>query len=82
MDKKEIEKIYAHSKNNKDEILRSETCGCFFCKKVFAPKKIKNWLEKENTALCPYCAVDSVLGDASGVEITKSLLEEMHRIYF
>ena len=62
MEQTNLEKVYQHSKNNKAELLRSKTCGCFYCKKIFNPKEIKNWLEKENTALCPYCTIDSVLG--------------------
>ena len=80
--KVDLEKIYQHSKNNRAEILKSKTCGCFYCKKIFSPKEIKNWLKKENTALCPYCTIDTVVGDASGVEITSGLLEEMHKRYF
>ena len=82
MKQNDMEKIYRHSKNNIAEISKSKICECFYCKKIFAPNEIKNRLENENTALCPYCSVDSVLSDASGVEITKKLLEEMHKIYF
>lgn len=82
MDKKRLEEIHQHSHNNKEEIAKSKTCGCFYCKEIFAPSEIKSWLKKENTALCPYCTIDSVLGDACGVQITNKLLEEMHKFYF
>lgn len=77
-----LEKVYQHCKNNKVEILKSKTCGCIYCKKIFTPKQITNWLAKEDTALCPYCNIDSVLADASGVEITEALLEKMNKKYF
>ena len=35
----------------------------------------------QRTALCPYCGIDSVIGSASGVEISSKLLKEMHDYY-
>lgn len=77
--------ILAHeySKLNKEEILKSKKCGCFYCGKIFDKKLIANWLKdsKGETALCPFCQVDSVLPD-SKVEITKEFLENMHKTWF
>lgn len=80
----ELAKIHDHSFANKKEILKSDTCGCFYCKEMFAPSEIKEWVDDKSgdTALCPYCFVDSVIGNASGIEITNKLLEELHKKYF
>lgn len=80
----ELAKIHDHSFENKEEIMKSNTCGCFYCKEMFAPSEIKEWGDDEggDTAQCPYCMIDSVIGDASGIKITKKLLEEMYEYFF
>ncbi|MBB4371524.1 hypothetical protein GGD63_004322 [Bradyrhizobium sp. cir1] len=74
----------AHKKciNNRAEIERSQLCGCFYCKQTFAPDRIVEWVDEDSTALCPECGIDSVLGDASGVQINRSFLEAMHSAWF
>lgn len=80
----ELAKIHDHSFANKKEILKSDTCGCFYCKEIFAPSEIKEWVDDKggDTAQCPYCMIDSVIGDVSGIKITKKLLEEMYEYFF
>ena len=34
------------------------------------------------TAICPYCGVDAVIGESSGLPITKTFLEKMHNKWF
>lgn len=78
-----LEEIHKHGINNKAEIEKSDTCGCFFCREMFDPSEIKTWTkDKEETAECPYCKVDSVIGNASGYEISKSLLDAMAKKWF
>ncbi len=81
---RELEEAYKHSTNNKSEILKSNICGCFYCKKIFNPKEIAIWLNSniDMTAQCPYCFVDSVVGNASGYAITKKFLDDMHQKWF
>ena len=44
---------------------------------------INQWIYDENeTAFCPYCGVDSVIGESSGYHITKEFLEEMNQYWF
>ena len=74
-----------HSKNNREEVSQSGKCGCFYCLSVFKPESIKEWTDDEtqaSTALCPYCGVDSVVGDKSGFEITENLLNQLHDYWF
>ena len=80
----ELEKAYKHSINNKTEIEKSDTCGCFHCKEIFAPSEIKEWIQdsKDQTAQCPYCMVDAVIGNASEITISLQFLKEMHKKYF
>lgn len=84
MNESELEEAHKHSINNKSEIEKSNTCGCFYCKEIFAQSEIKNWINdsKEPTAKCPYCQIDSVIGDASGIKIDSLFLQEMHDTFF
>lgn len=71
-----------HSRDNREEVTRSHTCGCFHCRKRFNPAEITDWIEEEKTAVCPGCGVDSIIGDAAGFPITVSLLKAMNAYWF
>lgn len=77
--------IYAHefSINNKEQLLKDDQCGCFYCLRIFNPSEITEWIDDTaGTALCPYCGVDSIIGTNSGYLITKEFLEEMQYHWF
>ena len=84
MERLYLEQAHKHSLNNKNEIEKSNTCGCFYCREIFAPSEIKTWINDKNgkTAQCPYCMIDSVIGDASGYQINTKFLEEMRKKFF
>jgi len=67
---------------NRASIVLSETCGCFHCCKTFPPTEIKAWADKGETALCPYCGMDSILGDASGFTLNNTFLTAMKTRFF
>ena len=71
-----------HCGNHRAELNKSETCGCFYCMESFSPSRISQWIDQEQTALCPECEIDSVIGSASGYPITKEFLERMHAHWF
>lgn len=77
---------HEHSSVNEDVINSSDQCACFYCLKVFSKDEIKSedWISdaKGKTALCPYCVVDAVIGDASGFNLCEEFLEEMHAYWF
>ena len=69
--------------SNKEQIEKSEKCGCFFCGEIFSPSEITDYLPDEPpTAECPFCFTDSVIGDASGFPITKDFLKKMKKRWF
>lgn len=78
----DLDEIYSHASEHKDEILISEICGCFFCESRFPPAEITKWHEEEQTALCPKCGLDAVIGSASSTEISKKTLNDMNKAYF
>jgi hypothetical protein len=49
---------------------------------VFEFKDIREWTDDGQTALCPSCGVDSVIGDASGFPITVEFLTAMEAHWF
>ena len=67
---------------NKEQLKSDAVYGCFYCLKIFSPKEIEMWLAREGTALCPYCCVDSVIGESSGFPITKKFLKKMNEYWF
>lgn len=81
--------VAAHqaSANHRAEIEASTLCGCFYCKATFGPDKIEEWTDDDDagvgqTAFCPRCGIDSVIGDKSGFPITTDFLDTMHRAWF
>lgn len=67
-------------KHHRGQVENSKQCGCFHCVAVFAPSLIKRWVFKTkksgraadatpDTALCPMCDIDAVIGDASDLPI-------------
>ena len=75
--------VHDCSYSNKEQIEKSEKCGCFFCGEIFTPSEITDYLPDEPpTAECPFCHTDSVIGDASGFPITKDFLKKMKKRWF
>jgi len=71
-----------------EALKKDKVCGCFYCLRIFSPSEIEYWLIDDNgsdrygTAICPYCDIDSVIGESSGFPITKEFLEGMHKKWF
>lgn len=78
---------HRHSIRHYDEVCQSDTCGCFYCCRIFSPVEISEWVDdgdtdSAKTALCPYCGIDSVIGSAAGYPIDASFLREMRKHWF
>ena len=76
--------IRAHdfSSHHRRDLEKDRVCGCFYCLEIFNPEEITEWVDRNETALCPFCGIDSVIGESSGFPITKEFLEEMRRKWF
>ena len=80
-----IDYIEAHKfcSNNVDELKKDKICGCFYCLSIYSPSEIQEWInDKKLTACCPYCGIDSVIGESSGFPITKEFLGKMKKHWF
>ena len=80
----ELQKINEYSINNIPLLEEAQKCGCFFCGRIFDSNEIAESVEDEgdDTAICPFCGIDSVIGESSGYKITAELLKQMHDYWF
>lgn len=69
---------------NAENLKNSKICGCYFCGEIFTPDKIDSYTRDKdgNTAICPFCWVDSIIGDASGYPVTPKFLKKMGDYWF
>lgn len=77
-----LREAHSHSSIHRTAILASPICGCFHCLATYPPSDIADWTDRDRTALCPRCGIDSVLGSGSGVPITSEFLGRMKDAYF
>jgi hypothetical protein len=82
MTETELISAYNHSVRNRVEVLRSATCGCIHCLVTFDTSEIKNWIDTGQTAVCPHCGMDSVIGSESGLDLTGDFLNSMRDRWF
>jgi hypothetical protein len=82
----DIQKAHGHSSDHRAEIAASTTCGCFYCCSIFPPEGIEEWVDEVDgigqTALCPRCGIDSVIGDRGGFPISAEFLNRMKAHWF
>lgn len=79
-----ILKAHRRSLYNEREVKASNMCGCFCCLQIYPVTELDedNFIEELNgkkTVVCPYCAVDAILGDKSGYPITHEFLVSMKK---
>ena len=87
--KEMLEAAHKYSIGNKPMLSQDKRCGCFFCGKIYDPKEITyyyqtdtNPYDAKGTAFCPYCSIDSVIGESAGFPLTKEFLDAMHDYWF
>lgn len=73
---------HEHSSYHRDELKRSTVIGCFYCGNFVKFSAIKEWIDGGDTALCPKCGIDSVIGNDSGYIVNKGFLKAMHEHWF
>lgn len=84
----DLVKAHDFSSQHRTELEKDRICGCFYCMEIYSPKEIKEWVSgdadwtKTDTAFCPKCGVDAVIGESSGYPITKEFLKEMNEYWF
>jgi hypothetical protein len=81
-DRDRLDAAHKHCSFHRAELQNSSLCGCFYCFAIFGPGDISEWIDEGQTAKCPKCTIDSVIGSASGYPITKEFLNRMHDKWF
>lgn len=82
--------LVAHrfSSGHMETLKKDSVCGCFYCLRIFNPSEIEEWIiddnpiDKDGTAICPHCGIDSVIGESSGFPITTDFLRGMKKCWF
>lgn len=77
----EIKEASKYSIKNKESINKSTFCSCYYCFSTFKKEEIINWTDSMQTAICPKCSVDSVLGDDT-IAFDKDFFEKLHNYWF
>ena len=67
-----------NSFHNKKDLDKTTVASCYYCCRILLCSQIVSYIDNGDTALCPYCGVDSVI---SGV-IPQEELDEISRIMF
>lgn len=67
------------SDHHRNVLRRSVNVGCFFCLRIFGYLQITEWIDEDDTALCPYCGIDSVV-PMDGMD--RQLLHKMQEYWF
>ena len=83
MDHQSIIDAHAYCRNNMPALSHDKKCGCFYCLKIFDPAEIVEYVEDTTgSAICPYCGIDSIIGESSGFPITREFLRAMSQYWF
>ena len=88
----DLESVHRYSSGHRELLERSDRAGCFYCRRLFDPVQITDWVDGRQvetgdvsdgvTALCPHCGIDAVLPSAAPIVLGADLLAEMHRYWF
>lgn len=90
----ELVAAYRYTTNNWAQIGASRLCGCCSCVQIFPAEEVVAWtgLDMHNmndpkavdnqTALCPRCGTEAVIGDKSGFPIHAGFLVRMNEAWF
>ncbi len=79
-----LKKAHRASFENEKSIRKSKECLCFHCNNLFPSSEIQDWVNDAHgrTALCPYCGIDSVIGDEAGYPFTEKFILAMNGYWF
>ncbi len=65
---------------HREALLASDLAACYDCRIEFLPTEIRSWCDGGETALCPCCGLDFVLGFNGTVD--KALLIDANKTKF
>ena len=68
--------------HHREALKNAVRCGCFYCKRIYDPREITAWIDRHDTALCPYCGIDSVIPETEEYPLTTAFLKKMYHVWF
>lgn len=78
----DVDDASKYSIHNIKQLEESEIAGCYFCCQIFKPSEVEEFVDEDDTVICPKCGIDSVLGDKSGYEINIETLKKLKERWF
>ena len=83
----DVTAAHKSSSQHRKQIEESSLCGCFHCLGTFAPSEVTEWVDEDKdgigqTAICPKCGIDSVIGSKSDSPLTRDFLVRMRLHWF
>lgn len=77
-----ISEASEYSIRNRDGLVEGTKAACYHCMQVFSAKEVTDFTDAGETALCPYCGIDSVLPEHAGFAFTPENLESLRAFWF
>ena len=77
----DLKKLRDKSRRNRSALAESRICGCFHCLNEYPFAQITEWIDDGNTAICPFCGIDAVLGFETPTTDAQ-LLSKLHERWF
>lgn len=82
-DTPDLDLIHDAAINNRHAVMASTRCGCFSCEAMFHGWEITDFTERDFSAVCPRCGIDSVLPEhLPNAQLSQALLRQMRERYF
>lgn len=63
---------------NRQQLELSTEAGCYHCLAVFDAREVTRYVDNGDTAVCPRCGIEAVLGSATGYRLTRKELKRLH----
>ena len=82
MTREEMKQMHSHTLRNRKEIEASHSCVCISCCEIFPASEVVDYIDEGETALCPICGIDAVIGDCTGISMDRETINELHKEYF
>lgn len=76
-----IKDLSKRSVYNRNFLEKSKECACYYCCNTFKFDEIQNWIDNNQTAMCPKCNIDSVIGDYN-VDFDEEFLNKASNYWF
>lgn len=77
-----LQKLQAYATYNKNLVAKAEQCHCFRCGTTVESRKVEQYADEGQTALCPNCGVAALLPDSIEEALDERILSEMHEYWF